>query len=228
MRDRSRKSGRGTYCRACNARRTRAYAAANREKYRAGIEAAHHKQFAGQGLVNRHWIDGDTVYIEAFDGQGKRHVGMIDAADLPTLQAIDARWFVTSAGYLAAANFMAVPEVLLHRAITGVRTSNRLHTDHIDGDRLNNRRCNLRIVPASVNTVNRRGLGAGNTTGYRGIRQKDGRWYVDIRFAGKHICRAFGDDYYAACRFARDTYIALGVAPGNLPPLPVPVIGRAA
>lgn len=72
--------------------------------------------------------------------------------------------------------------VTLHIYLLGRRDGYMI--DHIDRDRLNNRRCNLRFVPTTVNILNR-GLQSNNTSGYRGVvRYGDGRWKAQAGFMG--------------------------------------------
>jgi hypothetical protein len=44
-----------------------------------------------------------------------------------------------------------------------------MHIDHINGDKLDNRRANLRVVTPSVNQVNRKRTNRNNTSGVRGV-----------------------------------------------------------
>lgn len=62
-----------------------------------------------------------------------------------------------------------------------------LRVDHINGDTLDNRRCNLRGVDASVNARNTDKLAGRNTSGYRGVGfyPRYGRWRAHIRVGGK-------------------------------------------
>jgi hypothetical protein len=58
--------------------------------------------------------------------------------------------------------------VFLHRAIMGLAKGDAGVVDHINGDRLDNRRANLRLATDSENMFNV-DLPAQNTTGYKGV-----------------------------------------------------------
>ena len=66
----------------------------------------------------------------------------------------------------------------LHRLITGAPAG--MDVDHINHDRRDNRRCNLRVCTHAQNMQNHLGLGA--RSGYRGVRQmKGGNWHARIQ-----------------------------------------------
>jgi hypothetical protein len=99
--------------------------------------------------------------------------------------------------------------------------------DHIDGDPLNNRRANLRLVTGSQNQQNRR-RAANNSSGRKGVtwHQRDGRWQVRIQLAGQRIHLG----YYQHLEWASSVYDAAAMclfgeyaclnSPGR-PPLPI-------
>ena len=62
-------------------------------------------------------------------------------------------------------------------------------TDHINGDRADNRICNLRDVPRTVNAANRNKANKNNAHGLLGVSPLRGRWVAQIadRGAKRHI-----------------------------------------
>jgi len=57
--------------------------------------------------------------------------------------------------------------------------------DHIDGDKLNNQRDNLRVATDSQNVCNKR-MQRNNTTGYRGVQKSGKKWSAGIDVNGIH------------------------------------------
>ena len=76
--------------------------------------------------------------------------------------------------------------ILMHRIINN--TPKRFETDHINRDKLDNQRENLRIVNSSQNKINV-GLRKHNTSGYKGIRWEIDRnkWLVRITINNRNI-----------------------------------------
>lgn len=72
----------------------------------------------------------------------------------------------------------------MHRFI--LKPPDGLLVDHKDRNGLNNRRSNLRVATTSQNAANSR-LPRTNTSGYRGVHFKYGRWQVQIRVLGRFI-----------------------------------------
>jgi hypothetical protein len=69
----------------------------------------------------------------------------------------------------------------MHRFILGLQPGDKRQGDHINGNSLNNQRCNLRIATNSQNGANAR-KHSNNTSGYKGVtwNRKLQKWRVQI------------------------------------------------
>lgn len=76
--------------------------------------------------------------------------------------------------------------ILMHREIAG--TPPGIHTDHINGEKLDNRRGNLRHVTNTQNHWNI-GITKQNVSGYKGVcwDKRKGKWAATIAADGKHF-----------------------------------------
>ena len=76
--------------------------------------------------------------------------------------------------------------VYLHRALLGLERGDRRQADHINRDRLDNRRSNLRIVTAAQNRQNVRATGGYSV--FRGVTFHRGerKWQAQAQLNGKH------------------------------------------
>lgn len=97
------------------------------------------------------------------------------------------KWFYTCHGYAVRQN--KIPGkgqrlLFMHRVI--LNTPNGMESDHINGDKLDNRRCNLRICTKSENMHNT-GIRKTNTSGFKGVSFAYGKWKAQIRIDGKKI-----------------------------------------
>ena len=59
--------------------------------------------------------------------------------------------------------------LLIHRVILGLVSFDGLEVDHINMDKLDNRRANLRLVTRSVNQLNKTKAFSSNSTGFLGV-----------------------------------------------------------
>lgn len=104
---------------------------------------------------------------------------VIDDVDAPLVA--DERWHCSSTGYAVRSVRVAgrSAKVYLHRVLLGLAERDPREGDHENGDRLDNRRQNLRIASG---TQNRRNVGA-RRKGPKGVWCEAGRWrariYVD-------------------------------------------------
>jgi hypothetical protein len=115
---------------------------------------------------------------------GKGGFTVIDAADAGLVEGHS--FYLDSTGY-AACHTKTETSVRLHTLIAG-RHPGR-HVDHINGNKLDNRRANLRVVSPSTNQVNRHRLSKRNTSGIRGVAfrpnvNKTNPWHVQIGVNG--------------------------------------------
>lgn len=80
-------------------------------------------------------------------------------------------------------------ELLMHRSILQPPDSNT-HVDHIDGNGLNNQRCNIRLCTPAENTRNSRSI-AGSSSAFKGVSWNKARkkWKATISLNGglKHL-----------------------------------------
>jgi hypothetical protein len=89
--------------------------------------------------------------------------------------------------------------VLMHRWLMRPRKSYQV--DHIDGNGLNNCRCNLRVCTAAQNQANRKPLGGSSR--FVGVCRRGDRWEAWIKHRGKWLTLGRYDDEVEAAK-ARD------------------------
>lgn len=102
---------------------------------------------------------------------------LVDADDEAWILA-QGSWYLNNRGYVATSASPAY-KPLLHRVLLGLERGDGHYGDHINGDRLDNRRANLRVVTNSENGQNRQRLPKNNTSGYRNVQwSKQARKWV--------------------------------------------------
>lgn len=123
---------------------------------------------------------------------------IVDESDYADL--VKWRWFYTNAGYASRATnqgrkkWISIP---MHRYL--LKAPKGQDVDHINGNKLDNRRCNLRLVTRSHNKA-RGGVTKRNTSGYRGVSwdKRANKWLSIIIVNGKRIHIGLFDDIKAA------------------------------
>ena len=146
----------------------------------------------------------------------------VDDADYDWL--MQWRWRLNSKGYAIRSYYENRKEIVLcmHRVILNAQRGQ--YVDHIDGDRLNNVRANLRIVTPQQNLMHRRRF-ANNTTGYKGVSQRDHLWQARIGFDSRVLHLGFypkpevaAQVYDAAARLLFGEYAILNFPDSPTPP----------
>lgn len=98
----------------------------------------------------------------------------------------------------------------MHRIIMGLFYNDSKEVDHINGDGLDNRKANLRVCTRAENTLNcvRR---RDNTSGYKGVCYKRGRWeaYIQHNHKWRHI-GYYPTDVLAAQAYNREATLLHG------------------
>jgi hypothetical protein len=92
----------------------------------------------------------------------------------------------------------------LHTAI--LNTPQHLRVDHINGDGLDNRRCNLRLVSVQENSFNHTKKKQGCTSRYRGVCwvKRRGKWKAAIQVDGRtYNLGSFASEIEAARAYDR-------------------------
>lgn len=100
------------------------------------------------------------------------------------------KWYCNNAGY--AARHMRQGKykytmLLMHRFILGLEKGDGICVDHANLNRLDNRKCNLRICTSGENQSNK-GIQSNNTSGVKGVRWSEPckKWHAQISFNGKN------------------------------------------
>ena len=114
----------------------------------------------------------------------KGAVALVDDEDFEYLSQMN--WYLHSGGYAAARHPQTKKLTYMHREI--LRPSENEQVDHINRNRLDNRRSNLRKCTRTENMRNVKG--AGDTSEYKGVSYKKGRkkpWRARIHVSENQI-----------------------------------------
>jgi hypothetical protein len=133
--------------------------------------------------------DGTTalIPIRRRDGSIKNYA-LVDAADGPMVAAYT--WQMGKDGYAQRSPWIngRRTTVKMHRMILGLEPGDRRFCDHVNRDRRDNRRANLRVLTSSTNPQNR-SPHTGVTSEHRGVswRKAAGKWEAYVRANGKQV-----------------------------------------
>lgn len=144
----------------------------------------------GNGEDSSEWVEtAEGIMKEITLTKGFK--AFVDDADFEMLSGF--KWYALKKGH----NIYALSwckgtgaTIRMHRLLLNAKKGEIV--DHINGNGLDNRRENLRIVSASINTLNSKHY-ATNTSGYRGVR-KTKKWVARFaqRVAGKYVYHHLG------------------------------------
>ncbi len=127
---------------------------------------------------------------------------LVDAVD--ALLVCEYRWARNAQGYARASHSPEGERVglLMHRLLMGCAPGDGLEVDHISLDRLDNRRCNLRVCTHAENDQNRpKGRGSSQ---YRGVSYipRNNRWRATAQVDDAQRYLGTYEDEIAAARAA--------------------------
>ncbi|WP_206922992.1 HNH endonuclease [Alicyclobacillus suci] len=140
-----------------------------------------------QGEDNLYEIDGDITKIIITSRKYGIHTALIDTDELEKVKPF--RWLLRPSGryyYVISTrkNIQGHTQLQLHRLITDA--PKYMHVDHMNGDPLDNRKCNLRVCTPQENGENKVHLNKNNKSGVRGVHQnKSGLWVGRVRVKGQ-------------------------------------------
>jgi hypothetical protein len=143
-------------------------------------------------------------------------VALVDDADHALVSRW--KWRLAPNGYARRSTYRGC--MLMHRLVYGDVPAG-LEVDHINRNKLDNRRANLRAVTHNVNQRNAPG-GRNNTSGYKGVSydKARGKWRAATKHNGRHILIG----RYSTPQEASAAYLAWQSA---IVPQIAEVIGRA-
>ena len=128
-------------------------------------------------MKNQFSVIGNTAYITAYN-KGKEYTVMIDPEDLLAVymhykgKTLQLHGGGREAERMYIGGGEGTSQRYLHRFIMGLHDADPRHVDHINGNQLDNRRSNLRVLSARQNMLNRK---VKTNTGLRYVRKvKDG------------------------------------------------------
>lgn len=145
---------------------------------------------------NDYRVDGGLVYVKLTNSNREM---MCDHEDWERLK--DYCWMLGSGGY--AVSRENGKTVFFHARV--IDCQNAMVRDHINRNKLDNRKCNLRIVSYQANIINS-GKNICNTSGVKGVgyEKRRKKWYAKMIFGGKHIWLGYFDDFESAVKARHD------------------------
>ncbi len=161
------RGGVGGYCKPCAAEYQRAYSLAN-PKPKAPPKPPR--------VADKVHPDPACRYIPIFTRSGLSAHATIDAVDYTLV--FEYKWSFSHYHYARSAYGRPQKWIMMHHLI--MPCPKGMTVDHINGDKLDNRRSNLRVCSSNDNNLNR-GKQRNNRSGYKGVYQGRHGWRAAIR-----------------------------------------------
>lgn len=152
---------------------------------------------------NEYRIDGNTVYVNLNESD----VMICDLDDWNRLK--DIKWYKNSQGYVTCRK-QDNGLTKFHLFVLGKKDGHWI--DHINRNKLDNRKCNLRFVTPCENNWNK-GLKKSNKTGISGVIKRHGKWAV-------YICSNYKSHYIGTYDTKDEAATARREAERKYQPLP--------
>lgn len=149
--------------------------------------------------------DPDPIRVPTYERDGVIAYALVDARDARLVEGTS--WNCVSGRYaMAKAHVDGVQRTIyMHRVIMGLGYGDERSVDHINGDVLDNRRQNLRVVSHAENMQNTAARRT-STSRYRGVSRfrNSGRWRAQATVSGRnHYLGIFDSELEAAKVCAR-------------------------
>lgn len=158
------------------------------EAYCKGLCKKHYTQVERHGYIlsktifnkNEMVIRGNYVEIILVNRECKEVARtLVDLEDIVRLMSL--KWRLKKDGYVSSSK-RGEKDIILHRLIMNVGNS-KLVIDHINHNKLDNIKCNLRVCTKSQNNMNMQPTEQ-NKTGYVGVTKEDNKYRVSIQVHG--------------------------------------------
>lgn len=161
-----------------------------------GLCSMHYQRWRINGDIERIRPAGENRYetVDLLTGKltvvrsdGTEHISLYDLGDHDLISGYT--WWINPGGYVAASvgGRKNRGTVLLHRMLLGLDHGDERVGDHLSGDRLDNRRANLRIADYKVNAANQAIINEAGTSKYRGVCwvTRDQKWMAYTHLDGR-------------------------------------------
>ena len=136
---------------------------------------------------------GESVQIRLLGDLAEGRSVVCDESDLPLVQGWD--WFLSRDGYPIGRNSVG-EKMMMHRLLCSAPKGHVV--DHINGDRLDNRRSNLRVVSYSENGLNPRKRRKESSGPFRNVYKRGERFIGRFTHHGEEVYCGVHDNEFCA------------------------------